>query len=157
MNFPERVYTEDEVKQARDLIKNGYKHELKVVGKPNFVNKVEKALKLIKVAGYYDFLRTYIKVILEIEGLSQLREQDASIWFHVKALDDPIDDAGFIIQKTQQMNDFIEGRLYYETAEIRAVNKRIEFVETLKDNTDDPNIKKRCEENLEKWKEQSFP
>jgi len=101
MNFPERVYTKDEVKQARDLIKNGYKHELKVVGKPNFVNKVEKALKLIKTAGYYDFLRTYIKVILEIEGLSQLREQDASIWFHVKALDDPIDDAGFIIQKTQ--------------------------------------------------------
>jgi len=55
------------------------------------------------------------------------------------------------------MNDFIEGRLYYETAEIRAVNKRIEFVQTLKDNTDDPDIKKRCEENLQKWKEQPFP
>jgi len=157
MDFPERVYTVEEVKKARSLIEQGYKHTLRVNGSPDFVARVEEALQLIKTAGYYDFLRTYIRVIREIEGLSQLREQEAAIWFHVKALDDPIDDAGFIIQKTQQMNDFIEGRLYYETAEIRAVNKRLEFVEALKDKTDDPNIKKRCEENLKKWKEQPFP
>ena len=157
MNFPERVYTKDEVKQARELIENGYKHDLKVNGSTNFIAKVEEALELIKSAGYYDYLRTYIRVIREIEGLSQLREQEASIWFHVKALDDPIDDAGFIIQKTQQMNDFIDGRLYYETAEIRAVNKRMEFVETLKNKTDIPELKKRCEENLKRWKEQPFP
>ncbi|MFC1487583.1 hypothetical protein ACFLRN_07865 [Thermoproteota archaeon] len=157
MNFPERVYTKDEVKQARELIKNGYKHDLKVNGSTNFIAKVEEALELIKSAGYFDYLRTYIRVIREIEGLSQLREQEASIWFHVKALDDPIDDAGFIIQKTQQMNDFIEGRLYYETAEIRAVNKRMEFVETLKNKTDIPELKKKCEENLKRWNEQPFP
>ena len=157
MNFPERVYTKDEVKQARELIENGYKHDLKVNGSTNFIAKVEEALKLIKSAGYYDYLRTYIRVIREIKGLSQLREQEAAIWFHVKALDDPIDDAGFIIQKTQQMNDFIDGRLYYETAEIRAVNKRMEFVETLKNKTDIPELKKRCEENLKRWKEQPFP
>ena len=157
MDFPERVYTKEEVKQARELTENGYKHDLTVKGSPKFVAKVEDPLKLIKTAGYYDFLRTYIKVIREIGGLSQLREQEAAIWFNVKALDDPIDNAGFIIQKTQQMKDFIEGRLYYETAEIRAVNKRIEFIETLRKKTDDPGIKKKCIENLEKWNEQPFP
>ncbi len=157
MDFPERVYTMEEVKQARSLIEKGYKHDLRAKGSTEFVAKVEEALQLIKTAGYYDFLRTYIRLIREIEGLSQLREEEAAIWFHVKALDDPIDDAGFIIQKTQQMKDFIEGRLYYETAEIRAVNKRMEFVETLRDKTDDPAIKKRCEENLKQWNEQPFP
>lgn len=157
MDFPERVYTKEEVKQARELIEKGYKHDLKTKGSQEFVDKVEKALNLIKIAGYYDFLRTYIRVIREIEGLSQLREEEAAIWFNVKALNDPIDDAGFIIQKTQQMKDFIEGRLYYETAEIRAVNKRLEFIETLRDKTDDSNIKKRCEENLKRWNEQPFP
>jgi hypothetical protein len=157
MDFPERVYTKEEVKKARTLIQKGYKHDLKAKGSPEFVAKVEEALKLIKTAGYYEFLRTYIRVIREIEGLSQLREQEAAIWFHVKALDDPVDDAGFMIQKTQQMKDFIEGRLYYETAEIRAVNKRIEFLEALRDKTDDPDIKSKCEQQLKRWKEQPFP
>jgi hypothetical protein len=157
MDFPERVYTKDEVKRARELIENGYKHDLKAEGSPEFVARVEEALKLIKTARYYEFLRTYIRVIREIEGLSQLREQEAAIWFNVKALDDAVDDAGFIIQKTQQMKDFIEGRLYYETAEIRAVNKRMEFLEALKDKTDDPDIKSKCEQQLKRWKEQPFP
>ena len=157
MDFPERVYTKEEVKKARTLIQKGYKHDLKTKGSPEFVAKVEEALKLIKTAGYYEFLRTYIRVIREISGLSQLREQEAAIWFHVKALDDPVDDAGFMIQKTQQMKDFIEGRLYYETAEIRAVNKRIEFLEALRDKTDDPVIKSKCEQQLKRWKEQPFP
>ena len=157
MAFPERVYTTEEVKKARSLIEQGYKHNLKAKGSPDFVAKVEEALQMIKTAGYYDFLRTYIRIIREITGLSQLREQEAAIWFHVKALDDPVDDAGFIIQKTQQMKDFIEGRLYYETAEIRAVNKRLEFLETLRDKTDDPAIKSKCEEQLKRWKEQPFP
>ena len=79
MKFPERVYTKEEVKQARELIENGYKHELKVNGISEFVIKVEKAIKLIKTAEYYDFLRTYIRIIREIEGLSQLREEEAAI------------------------------------------------------------------------------
>jgi hypothetical protein len=157
LEFPERVYTIEEVKKARSLIENGYKHDLKVDGSLDFVDKVEGAVKLIKTAGYYDFLRTYIRTIREIEGLSQLREQEVAIWFNVKALDDPIDDAGFMIQKAQQMKDFIEGRLYYETAETKAVNKRLEFVEALKDKTNDPALKKNCEENLKKWKEQPLP
>ena len=157
MDFPERVYTVEEVKKAYSLIKKGYKHDLNVDGTPDFVSKVKEALDLIRIAGYYDFLRTYIRTIREIDGLSQLREQEVAIWFNVKALDDPIDYAGFIIQKTQQMKDFIEGNLYYETAEVKAVNKRLEFIEALKDKTTDPDIKKKCEENLRKWKEQPFP
>jgi hypothetical protein len=157
LDFPERVYTVEEVKQAQSLIEQGYKHILKVDGSSDFVEKVEAALKLIKTAGYYDFLRTYIRTIKEIEGLSQLREQEAAIWFHVKALDDPIDEAGFIIQKAQQMKDFVEGKLYYETAEVKAVNKRLEFIEALKNKTKDPAVKEKCEENLKKWKEQPFP
>ena len=157
MGFPERVYTKEEVDKARKLIEKGYKHDLKVKGSPEFSAKVEEALTLIKTAGYYEFLRTYIRAIREIDGLSQLREEEAAIWFNVKALDDPIDDAGFIIQKTQQMKDFIEGRLYYETAEIKAVNKRLEFVETLKNKTDNPVLKSKCEENLKRWNEQPFP
>jgi len=157
VEFPERVYTVEEVRKARSLIEKGYKHDLKVDGSSDFVGKVEEALKLIKTAGYYDFLRTYIRTIREIDGLSQLREQEVAIWFNVKALDDPIDDAGFLIQKAQQMKDFIEGRLYYETGEVRAVNKRIEFIEALRDKSNDKNIKKKCEENLKKWKEQPFP
>lgn len=157
MDFPERVYTKDEVKKARTLIEKGYKHDLRAKGSPQFVAKVKEALKLIKAAGYDDFLRTYIRVIREIEGLSQLREEEAAIWFHVKALENPVDDAGFIIQKTQQMKDFIEGRLYYETAEIRAVNKRIEFLEALRDKTEDPATKSECEKQLKRWNEQPFP
>jgi predicted transcriptional regulator len=158
LDFPERVYTKEEVTKARSLIDKGYKHDLKVDGTPEFTNKIEKALDMIKTAGYHDFLRTYIRTIRELtDGLSQLRQEEVAIWFNVKALDDPIDDAGFIIQKTQQMKDFIEGKLYYETAEVKAVNKRLEFVEALKDKTNDPDIKKRCEENLKKWKEQPFP
>jgi hypothetical protein len=157
MTFPERVYTKEEVKRVRSLIEKGYKHDLKTEGSPEFVTKVEKALQLIKTAEYNDFLRTYIRVVREIEGLSQLREEEAAIWFNVKALDDSVEDAGFMIQKTQQMKDFIEGKKYYETAEIRAVNKRMEFLKALRDKTDDPEIKDRCQEQLKKWKEHPFP
>jgi predicted transcriptional regulator len=157
MDFPERIYTKEEVKLARDFIEKGYKHDLQIDGSSEFIARVGKAIDLIAAAGYCDFVQTYIRTIKEISGLSQLREEDAAIWFNLKALDDPVDDAGFIIQKTQQMRDFIEGNLYYETAEIKAVNKRKEFVETLKNKTNDPEIKKKCEENLKRWSEQPFP
>jgi len=49
MDFPERVYTKEEVKKARTLIEKGYKHDLKTKGSPEFVAKVEEALKLIKL------------------------------------------------------------------------------------------------------------
>jgi len=157
MKFPKRVYTVEEVKKARALIAKGYKHRLRLVGSPDFKRKAEEALKLIKTAKYYDFLRTYIRQIREIGGLSQLREAEVAIWTNKYAVADPIEAAGFIIQKTQQMKDFIEGRLYYETAEVRAVKKRIEFLETLRDRSKDQAVKKKCEEHLKRWAELMFP
>ena len=157
MRFPERVYTAEEVKKAVKLIGKGHKHNLEVNGGQDFRNKTEEALVLIKTAEYYDFLRTYIRQIREIDGLSQLREAEVAIWANKYAVADPIEAAGFIIQKAQQMKDFIEGRLYYETAEVRAVKKRIEFLETLRAKSKDSAVKKGCEENLKKWTETMFP
>jgi len=157
MKFPERVYTEDEVQRARTLIEQGYKHELRVKGSRDFKSKVEKALELIKIANYYDFLRTYIREIVEIDGLSQLRESEVAIWVNKYSVADPVEAAGFLIQKTQQMKDYTEGRLYYDTGEIRAVNKRIEFLKALKERSTDPALKKRCEEILKAWTETTYP
>jgi len=39
LKFPERVYTEKEVKIARALAEKGYKHNLAVEGSPNFQTK----------------------------------------------------------------------------------------------------------------------
>ncbi|UCE44268.1 MAG: hypothetical protein JSV57_01930 [Candidatus Bathyarchaeota archaeon] len=157
MAFPKRVYTEDEVAKARALIDEGYKHDLTVGGRQDFRDKVKKALKLIETANYYDFLRTYIRQIVEIDGLSQLREGEASIWANKYVVGDPVEAAGLFVQKAQQMKDYIEGRLYYEMGEIRAVNKRIEFLEALKEKSTDQSLKSRCEKLLEAWTETIYP
>jgi len=157
IEFPERVYTIHEVKAARELIEKGYRHRLTVKGKPEFKQKVKAALRLIKIANYYDFIRTYIRQIREIDGISQLREAEAAIWANTYSMEDPIDAASFIVQKTQQMKDYIEGRLYYEMGETRAVEKRIEFLETLKAKSHDPTIKERCQEILKRWTDVPFP
>jgi len=157
MKFPKRVYTVEEVKKARALVEKGYKHRLRVVGSPDFKGKVKEALKMIKTANYYDFLRTYIRQIREIGGLSQLREEEVAIWANKYAVADSIEAAGFIVQKAQQMKDFIEGRLYYDKGEAGAIRKRIEFLETLRNRSRDQAVKKKCEENLKRWAELMFP
>jgi len=157
MKFPKTVYTVEEVKRARELIAKGYKHRLRVVGSPDFRSKAKEALNLIRTAKYYDFLRIYIRQIREIDGLSQLREAEASIWANNYAVADPIEAAGFFIQKAQQMKDFLEGKLYYDKGEIKAVEKRIEFLETLRDKSKNQAVKKKCEENLNRWAELTFP
>jgi len=60
MEFPERVYTSEEVKTAKELIDQGYKHIIAVEGSPDFKNKISLALEHIKTAGYNDFLTAYI-------------------------------------------------------------------------------------------------
>ena len=157
MKFPERVYTVEEVEKARELVEKGHKHNLEVSGSPDFKRKVQEALELIKTAGYYDFLRIYIRRIREIDGLSQLREAEVAIWANKYAVDDPVEAAGYVIQKAQQMKDFIEGELYYDKGEIKAVEKRIEFLRTLKKRSKNPTVKKKCEENLKRWTELTFP
>lgn len=157
MDFPERVYTVKEVQKARGLIEKGYKHRLRVIGSPEFKLKVKEALSLIKTAKHYDFLRTYIKQIVEISGLTQLREAEVAIWASKYAVTDSVDAASLFIQKAQQMKDYVEGRLYYDKGEIRAVKKRIEFLETLKEKSSGQDVKKKCEELLKRWTETTFP
>lgn len=157
MKFPKRVYTKKEVKTAIELINSGYKHELAVEGSPEFKEKVAQTLELIKTAGYYDFLRTYIREIVEIDGLTQLRETEAAIWANKFAVENPVDAASLFIQKASQMKEYLEGELYYGgTAEKRSVEKRMEFLEILKQKTQDANVRAECERLLQMWRDSSI-
>jgi len=152
LTFPERVYTQDEVTKARELIQKGYKHALKIEGDQQFKNKMDQVLDLVKTADYYDFLRTYIRQIVEMEGFSQLHEADAAIWANMSMLSlDPVDAASYVVQKAQQMKDYLEGNLYYGTGEIAAIEKRLEFIKTLETKSKNQKIKQRCEDLLKKW------
>jgi hypothetical protein len=157
LKFPERVYTEKEVKIASALIKEGYKHVLKVEGSSNFKQKVEEALELVKTAGYYEFLRTYIRQIKEIDGITQLRETEAGIWANKFAVENPVDSASLLIQKANHMKEYLEGELYYGgTAEKRSVEKRMQFLEVLKEKSPDENVKEECARLLHMWEDSSL-
>ena len=157
MKFPERVYTAEEVKTAKELIDKGYKHRLTVKGSLNFKQKVSQTLKLVKTAGYYEFLRTYIRQIIEIDGITQLRETEVVIWANKFAVENPVDAASLFIQKTNQMKEYIEGELYYGgTAEKRSVEKRIEFLESLKNKSEKKEVKEECERLLKMWEDSSL-
>jgi len=153
LGFPERVFTQGEVDKARELIQKGFRHTLKIEGSPQFKEKMQKVIELIKIADYYDFLRTYIRQIIEIEGFSQLHETDAAMWANMSMLADPVDAASYIVQKAQQMKDYLEGNLYYGTGETTAIEKRLEFIRALKNKTKSQGIQKRCENLLKKWAE----
>jgi hypothetical protein len=153
MKFPERIYTKREVEKARMLIKKGYQHCLTVEGSVNFRQKVKKALDLIKITGYADFVRTYIRSIVEIDGLSQLRQEKAAIWANKYAVNNIIEAAGFLIQKAFQMKEYLESKAYYGgEAERRAVQKRVEFLKKLL-KSGDIITKKKCKESLKRWTE----
>lgn len=156
MKFPERVYTEKEVKIARKLVNEGYKHSLTVEGSPNFKQKVNQALELVKTAGHYDFLRTYIRKIIEIDGLTQLRETEAAMWANKFAVENPVDAASLLIQKAHHMKEYLEGELYYGgNAEKRSVEKRIKFLEVLKNKSKDESVKEECSRLLQMWEDSS--
>ena len=157
MEFPERVYTQEEVDKARELVQKGYKHTLKVEGSPRFKSKMEQVIELIKIADYYDFLRTYIRQIIEMEGFSQLREADAAIWANMSMLTDLVDAASYIVQKAQQMKDYLEGKLYYGTGEMTAIEKRLEFIKTLMVQSNRKHIQERCKELLKEWADTKIP
>lgn len=157
MEFPGRVYTREEVKKAKELVENGYKHNLIIHGSQNFKQKVETALKLVEIAGYYDFVRTYIRSIIEIDGLTQLRESESSIWANKYAVENVVDAASFFVQKAFHMKEYIDGKLYYGGgAERRSIEKRIEFLKTLKQKSNEQNVKEECERLLNLWKEHSL-
>jgi hypothetical protein len=157
MEFPQRVYTSEEVKTAKELIDQGYKHIIAVEGSPDFKNKVSLALEHIKTAGYNDFLTAYIGKIIEIDGITQLRETEAAIWANKFAVENAVDAASLFIQKAYHMKEYLEGELYYGgTAEKRSVAKRIEFLQVLKEKSSDSSIKEECEQLLQMWKESSL-
>jgi hypothetical protein len=157
LEFPKRIYTTKEVKKAEELVKKGYKHRLRVKGSPIFKQKVRQALKLIKTADCYNFLRTYIRSIMEIDGLTQLREADASIWANKYAVQNPVDAASLFIQKANHMKEYLEGKLYFGgAAETRSVQKRTEFLKVLKKKSRNKQVKEECERLLRSWRESVF-
>jgi hypothetical protein len=157
LDFPKRVYTSDEVIKAKELIDKGYKHRLIAKGSPEFKQKVRQAFQLAKTAGYYEFLRTYIRSVVEIDGLTQLRESEAAIWANKYAVENPIDAASIFVQKTNHMKEYLEGKLYYGgAAEKRSVQKRIEFLEVLKKKSQEKAVVEECERLLRLWSESSL-
>ncbi len=152
-SFPERVYTTEEFKLAKELVDQGYKHKLKVEGSPEFIQKIGQALELIETAGYCDFLQTYIRSIMEIDGITQLREAEVAIWVSIFALKDTVDAASLLVQKAYHMKEYLDGELYYGgSSEARTVAKRMEFLQVLMEKTKDPAVKADCERLLEMWK-----
>jgi len=157
LSFPEKVYTTQEVKQAKKLIDQGYKHDLTVEGSQHFKQKVNRVLELVKTAGYYEFLQTYIRQIIEIDGLTQLRETEAAIWANKFAVENPVDAASLFIQKTHHMKQYIDGDLYYGgTSEKLTVGKRIGFLEALKNKTEEKEVRDECKRLLKMWEESSL-
>ncbi len=156
-DFPERVYTSEEVKTAKELASEGYKHNLTVEGSPDFKAKVNRALELIKTANYFDFLSTYIRRIIEIDGITQLRETEVAIWANKFAVENPVDASSLFIQKAYHMKEYVEGDLYYGgNAEKRSVAKRVEFLQALSDRSVDKEVKEECNRLLQMWKESSL-
>lgn len=154
MEFPDRVYTDEEVRVARELVEKGYRHRITIEGSPEFRQKVRRALELVKIAGYYDFLRTYIRKIKEIDGLTQLRNADAAIWANVYAVESPVDAASIFLQKANHMQEYLELKHYYGgEAEKRSVAKRIEFLEVLKGKSREKEVIAECERLLGLWRD----
>ena len=155
--FPKRIYTEDEVKQAKTLIDNGYRHRVKIKGSADFKQKAKQAIDHIRTADYYDFFRTYVKEVEEIDGLTQLRQSEASIWANKYTVRNPVDAASILVQKANQMKEYLEGKLYYGgQAEKRSDQKRIEFLEALGRKSRETNVTAECERLVKLWKESSL-
>lgn len=157
MSFPARIYTDEEVRRAKEFIDKGYKHRLRVKGSTVFRKKVRQALELVRAADYYTFLRTYIRGIDETDGLTQLRNADAVIWANRYAVESPVDAASVFVQKAYSMREYLELRRYYDgEAEKRSVEKRLEFINTLKNRSTEKEVIVECKRLLELWRDNSL-
>ena len=157
MEFPKRIYTGEEVQKAKELVDKGYKHRLRIKGSPIFKQKANQALKLVKTANYHEFLRTYIRRIMEIDGFTQLREAEATIWANKYTVENPVDAASLFVQKANHMKEYLDGKLYYgEEAEKRSVAKRIEFLKVLKERSQENEVKEECVRLLKLWYDSSL-
>ena len=156
MEFPRRIYTVKEFMKARECVEKGYKHRLKVVGSAEFKEKVKRIKSLLRITGYYDFLRTYIRQIEEIDGISQLRETEATIWLNDYMIKNPCNGARFIIQKAYQMRDYLRGKQFYEKGEMVAIEKSIEFLRALQGKRLSDDLKEKCKNALDQWTEDTI-
>ncbi|MEM2875409.1 MAG: hypothetical protein QXL67_00420 [Candidatus Bathyarchaeia archaeon] len=157
LTFPDRLYNEEGLKIARDLIEGGFRHNIKVEGSREFMEKVEESLRLVEVAGYMDFLRRYISRIVEKDGFSQLREDELTIWANKYTVSDSVEAASFFVQKAEQMRLYIQREAHVGSkAESEAINKRIQFLRDLRDRTGEPEVRKICEEKLKQWSESTL-
>jgi hypothetical protein len=154
MEFPRRIYTVKEFMQARDCVKKGHRHRLKVSGSRDFKEKVKRIKSLLNITNYYDFLRTYIRCIREIEGIGQLRETEATIWLNKYLVENPVEGARFIVQKAQQMKDYLDGKQYYDKGEMAAVKKSIDFLRVLESKRIHEDLKQQCITSLQQWTEE---
>lgn len=155
--FPKRIYTEDEVKQARAMIDKGHRHRLRVDGNAVFKLKTKQAIALIRAAGYSDFFKTYIRKIRGIDGLTQLRQSEASIWANEYAVKNPVDAASVFVQKATQMKEYLEGTTYFGgQAERRADEKRIEFLEALSLKSKDKKVVVESQRLIKMWKDSAL-
>jgi hypothetical protein len=151
LEFPDRIYTLEEFKKARELIEDGYKHEIIVEGSSSFKKSVRRILTLIRKAGYTDFLRTYIRAITEIDGVSQLREIEATIWLNTNMVTDTVEGSRFIIQKAEQMKNYLAGERHYESGELSAIKKSLGFLQDLKKKKLSEELQKSCDEAIRSW------
>jgi hypothetical protein len=66
-------------------------------------------------------------------------------------LEDVVNAASYVVQKAQQMKDYLDGNLYYGTGETAAIEKRLEFLRTLGSKSKSEEVKVRCEQLLKEW------
>jgi hypothetical protein len=150
--FPQEIFTEKEHASAKKLINQGYKHNLTVEGSQQFKEKVVQALELTKLTGDYDFIRTYIRKIKEIDGITQLREAEVEIWTTISMVENIADGASLFIEKAYYMKAFIDGEIYYDIkTEEYSTEKRIEFLRNLQAKSKDEKIKEECQRFLDMW------
>ena len=68
-----------------------------------------------------------------------------------------MDAASLFIQKANHMKEYLELKHYYSgEAEKRSVTKRVEFLETLKNRSQEKEIIAECERLLKLWRESSL-
>ena len=151
MEFPRRIYTVTEVMKARECVNNGYKHRLTVIGSNDFKEKVKRIKSLLRITDYFDFFRTYIRTIQEIDGISQLRETEATIWLNDVLASKPCDGSRFLIQKAYQMQDYLAGKQFYEKGEMAAIEKSLDFLRLLQEKRIADDLKQQCKLILDQW------
>jgi exonuclease III len=142
----------DALKERNESAERG--HRLKIEGSSDFKEKVRQALKLVRAAGYYDFLRNHIRCIKEINGLTQLRVSEATIWANKYAVENPVDAAGRFIQEAYRMKIRSEGKYPHEgIIELKSFEKRIEFLKKLMEKSRKQEVKSDCERLIKMWNE----